>query len=93
MPGVTCQAGRARIVRAGPIAGPSPSAPRSHAAVFENDDAGPPGGSPAGTAGRVARAVWCAMRPAGGALAVAVAVMVAYGLWQVFRWGVAGTRR
>jgi diguanylate cyclase len=56
--------------------------------VFENDAMGPPGGSPAGAAGRAARAVRRAVqRVGGGALAVAVTMMAAYGLWQVFRWG------
>jgi diguanylate cyclase (GGDEF)-like protein len=41
-----------------------------------------------GTASRAARAARRAVQPAGGrALAVAVAMMAAYGLWQVFRWG------
>ena len=41
-----------------------------------------------GTAGRAARAVRRAVQPVGGgALAAAVTMMVAYGLWQVFRWG------
>src|SRR5215467_6907998 len=74
--------------RAGPVAGPCPSAPGSSAVVSEDNDAGPPGGSPAGTAGRAARVVRRAMQPAGGgALAAAVTMMTAYGLWQVFRWG------
>jgi diguanylate cyclase (GGDEF)-like protein len=45
----------------------------------EDNDAGP-----AGAAGRAARAV---RSVGGGALVVAVTMMVAYGLWQVFRWG------
>jgi diguanylate cyclase (GGDEF)-like protein len=74
--------------RAGPIAGPCPSTVRSCTVVFENNGVGAPGGSPAGAAGRVASAVRRAVQPAGGgALASAVTVMVAYGLWQVFRWG------
>jgi diguanylate cyclase (GGDEF)-like protein len=41
-----------------------------------------------GPAGRAARAVRRAVQPVGGgALAVALAMMVAYGSWQVFRWG------
>ena len=43
--------------RAGPVAGPRPSAFGPHTVVSENSDAGPPGGSPAGPAGRAARAV------------------------------------
>jgi diguanylate cyclase (GGDEF)-like protein len=74
--------------RAGPIASPCPSAVGSYTVLFENGDVGPPGGSAAGTAGRVARVVRCAVQPVGGgALAAAVAVMAGYGLWQVFRWG------
>src|SRR5215469_9964736 len=38
--------------------------------------------------GRAARAVRRAVQPVGGgALTVAVTLMAAYGLWQVFRWG------
>ncbi|MCW2933265.1 MAG: Diguanylate cyclase/phosphodiesterase, partial [Actinomycetia bacterium] len=49
-------------------------------------------GLASGTASRAARAarraVQRAVQPVGGrALAVAVALMAAYGLWQVFRWG------
>jgi diguanylate cyclase (GGDEF)-like protein len=41
-----------------------------------------------GPAGRAARAVRAAVQPVGGrALAVAVTLMAAYGLWQAFRWG------
>src|SRR5260221_13732088 len=41
-----------------------------------------------GPAGRAARAVRRAVQPVGGgALALAVAMMVAYGAWQLFRWG------
>ena len=59
-----------------------------HLVVSEDNDAGPPGGSPAGTVGRAARVVRRVVQPTGGgALAVAVTVMAAYGLWQVFRWG------
>src|SRR5262249_23379494 len=40
------------------------------------------------TAARAARGARAAVQPAGGgALAVAVTLMAAYGLWQVFRWG------
>jgi diguanylate cyclase (GGDEF)-like protein len=47
-----------------------------------------PGGLASGTAGRVARAVRRVVQPVGGgALAVAVTLMTAYVLWQVFRWG------
>ncbi|MCW2935255.1 MAG: diguanylate cyclase protein, partial [Actinomycetia bacterium] len=45
-------------------------------------------GPASGPAGRAARAVRRAVQPAGGgALAVALAMLVAYGSWQVFRWG------
>jgi diguanylate cyclase (GGDEF)-like protein len=74
--------------RASPIASPCPSAPGSCTVVSGNNAMGPLGGSPAGAVGRVACAVRRVVQPVGwGALAVAVAVMVAYGLWQVFRWG------
>ena len=58
-----------------------------------------PAGRPAGqqgrprragrqAAGRAVRALRRAVQPVGGgALAVAVAMLAAYGLWQVFRWG------
>jgi diguanylate cyclase (GGDEF)-like protein len=43
---------------------------------------------PSGPVGRAACAVQRAVQPVGGAaLAVAVTLMAAYGLWQVFRWG------
>ena len=74
--------------RAGPVAGPCPSALRSYTVVFENNDVGPLGGDPAGAAGRAARAVRRAVQSVGGrALTVAVTMLAAYGLWQLFRWG------
>jgi diguanylate cyclase (GGDEF)-like protein len=74
--------------RASPIAVPCPSAPGPSTVISQDNDVGPPGGSPGGTAGRAARAVRRAVQSAGGgALTFAVAVMAAYGLWQVFRWG------
>jgi diguanylate cyclase (GGDEF)-like protein len=73
--------------RAGPVAGPCPPALGPPALACEDNDAGPPGG-PARSAGCATRAVRQALQPVGGgALAVAVAVMAAYGSWQVFRWG------
>jgi diguanylate cyclase (GGDEF)-like protein len=45
-------------------------------------------GLASGTASRAARAARRVVQPVGGrALAVAVTLMAAYGLWQVFRWG------
>jgi diguanylate cyclase (GGDEF)-like protein len=45
-------------------------------------------GSTAGAAGRAVRAARRVVQPVGGgALGAAVAMVVAYGLWQVFRWG------
>ncbi|HEY6790529.1 MAG TPA: diguanylate cyclase, partial [Trebonia sp.] len=45
-------------------------------------------GLASGRAGRAARAVRRAVQPVGGgALAVMLAMMIAYGSWQVFRWG------
>src|SRR5215475_2330951 len=47
-----------------------------------------PRGLACGLAGRVARAVRRAAQPVGwAALAAAVTLMAAYGLWQIFRWG------
>jgi diguanylate cyclase (GGDEF)-like protein len=68
---------------------PARRAPRMEASGYPQASlaAGTPG-LPSGAAGRAARAVRGAVQPVGGgALAVAVAVMAAYALWQVFRWG------
>jgi diguanylate cyclase (GGDEF)-like protein len=47
-----------------------------------------PWGPPGGPVSRAVRAVRRAVQPVGwGALAFAVTMMAAYGLWQVFRWG------
>src|ERR1700758_443464 len=67
---------------------PQPAAPGSSAAGLDDEDAGPPAAGPAGLTGRAARGVRRAVQSVGGrVLAVAAAVMTAYGLWQVFRWG------
>jgi len=57
--------------------GPAPSVTR-----------GAHGGPASGAASRAARTVRRAVRPVGGGtLAAAAAMLAAYGLWQVFRWG------
>jgi diguanylate cyclase (GGDEF)-like protein len=48
----------------------------------------PTAAGPTGEAGRAARVVRRVVQPVGwDALAVAVTMLAAYGLWQVFRWG------